>query len=151
MIHSSKSTIVTILMFSVFTSFCGASEKESTFQEQAYTSLTGLYAAGKNNIPVFLIDSAEREAQIKEMRAMNWKDVAVPVVTGVVSGIIYAECVHNLTDDAGIPSLAQLIGAKVGIAMAKKALFGCLHEKNKKRDAVDSIDTAVTALIFVLS
>lgn len=190
MMHYTKSTIAIILMFSAFTSFCGASEKESTFQDQAYTFLkaraewtakgiyTGAewtaktaYAAGKNTVPVILVDPVEREAQLKELRSMPREEMLVPVVTGIIAGEIYAECLRNVqkqyiqyiqcrssaryaTDF--IPrdqaELMRAVGTSIvtGIAlsMAKKMFFGYLHPKEKKRDAVDSVDTIVTGLTF---
>lgn len=108
-------------------------------------------------MPVILVDPVEREAQLKELRSMTKTEMAVPIVTGAVSGVVYGICAAYLAgtyDSASVRegkfvhSIATTIAAGVGVKMAKTLLFGYLHPKEAKRGAVNSLDMMAAAVVF---
>jgi hypothetical protein len=148
-----------ILILCTIAPLCWGAQ-EATLLDQFKSAVNSggkmLYETGKGTVPVILVDPVEREAQLKEIRTMTRPEMALPVATGIASGVAYAFCAAHLGaaydgGDGGrlAYTVARTIAAGIGIPMAKKMLFGYLHPKEKKRDAVDSIDTMITALTFV--
>ena len=95
------------------------------------------------------------------MRQFKPEEIAVPVATGIVSGVLYQIMTRGLVHRFGseyiksttsqcLADVGHVAVMVAGIQMSKKFIFGLLHEKEKKRNAVDSVDTLSTVVAYLL-